>query len=81
MKITFYHPGLDGRKSILKEIYESTDNVLKEFLRKEFMSLSGDINFISSLPGHLAPYSSFANERADKIKQLIHEICNKTKIE
>jgi hypothetical protein len=64
---------LDGRKSIIKEI-ESSDLQLKNYLSNKFQEYLNNIYFKNAIPGHLAPYQSVANERAEILKNNLLKI-------
>ena len=63
---------IDGRPELAEEIRGTADSV-RLFLSETFGMWLNTPDFTHALPGHL-PYASMSNERAEIIKQRIHQM-------
>lgn len=63
---------VDGRVNVRKDIFDAPKEV-KEFLRKEFESFSGNESFLQSILGHLA-HTSGPQERALRVFDVLLNI-------
>lgn len=61
---------LDGKKSLFSDILDQ-DFALKKYYKNEFTILKDNNDFLTALPGHLAPYSNIASQRSDRIIELV----------
>lgn len=66
---------LDGRESLFSEIATSESD-LQSYLIEKCNGYLRNPYFINSLPGHLSPYQTGIEERAERVERLVRKIAD-----